>query len=81
VERVKALKSLPGKNLVLWGSITLAQTLMKENLVDEYHLYICPVLTGGGRRLFTEEMKPSALSLSETKYDSSGVVFLRYSAA
>jgi dihydrofolate reductase len=49
---IKKLKQLPGKNIVLWGSISVAQSLMKENLIDEYHVQLCPVLTGGGRSLF-----------------------------
>jgi dihydrofolate reductase len=79
ITRIKALKSLNGKNMVVWGSITLAQMLIKEDLVDEYHLQLCPALTGGGRRLFTGEINPSALSLIDTKQYSNGVVFLNYS--
>jgi dihydrofolate reductase len=52
-EYVRDLKQKSGKNIVLWGSIALSQSLMKENLVDEYHLQVCPTTTGGGRPLFT----------------------------
>jgi dihydrofolate reductase len=44
VIEVKRLKETEGKNIVLWGSISLAQSLIKENLIDEYHLQICPAL-------------------------------------
>ena len=50
---IKKLKALPGKNMVMWGSISLAQSLIKENLIDEYHIQLCPVLTGGGQRSFS----------------------------
>lgn len=54
VAQVRRLKALPGKDLVLWGSVSLAQTLMQADLIDEYHLQLCPTLVGGGRRLFAE---------------------------
>ena len=40
LSNIRKLKSLPGGNLILWGSVTLAQGLMKENLIDEYHLHL-----------------------------------------
>jgi len=52
VHEIRNLKSRPGKNMVLWGSITLAQSLIKENLIDEYHLRVCPTAIGSGRSLF-----------------------------
>jgi dihydrofolate reductase len=75
---IKKLKELPGKNIVLWGSISLTQALMKENLIDEYHIQLCPVLTGGGRALFPEQMKLGKLQLLETGQYNTGVVFLNY---
>ena len=75
---IKKLKSLPGKNMVLWGSISLAQSLMKENLIDEYHIQLCPVLTGGGRSLFEQSMDSLQLYLSEVRQYNTGTVFLNY---
>ncbi len=43
---IRNLKAKLGKNMVLWGSISLAQSLIKENLIDEYHLRICPTAIG-----------------------------------
>ena len=81
VSEIKRLKSLPGKNMVLWGSISLAQSLMKEDLIDEYHLQLCPVLTGGGRTLFTQEMNQKNLQLLDLRQYSTGTVFLNYQPA
>lgn len=67
--------------MVLWGSISLAQSLMKENLIDEYHVQLCPVLTGGGRSLFTEEINPQNLKLAEVRQYNTGTVFLNYQPA
>lgn len=75
---IKKLKSLPGKNMVVWGSISLAQSLMKENLIDEYHIQLCPVLTGGGRSLFSQDMDYHQLRLLETRSYNTGTIFLNY---
>jgi len=75
---IKKLKSLPGKNMVLWGSISLAQSLMNENLIDEYHIQLCPVLTGGGRSLFLHPMNYRQLHLSAIRQYNTGTVFLNY---
>ena len=77
---IKKLKSLPGKNMVMWGSISLAQSLMKENVIDEYHIQLCPVLTGGGRKLFPESLDFSQLKLLEVRQYNTGTVFLNYEA-
>ena len=78
IPAIQQLKSVPGKNIVLWASISLAQSLMKANLIDEYHLFLCPVLTSGGRSLFTEDIHPAALKLSAVRHYETGTVFLNY---
>jgi len=75
---VRRLKEIPGKNIVLWGSISLAQSLMRENLIDEYHIQICPTAVGGGRPFFPQFINYKGFKLVDiTKYDS-GVIFLKY---
>ncbi|MBC7947781.1 MAG: dihydrofolate reductase family protein [Chitinophagaceae bacterium] len=81
VEAIRDLKAQRGKNMVIWGSISLAQSLMNEGLIDEYHMQVCPVLTGGGRRLFTEETKGGDLKLLELRQYDTGTVFLNYQPA
>lgn len=78
IDKVIELKSMPGKDIILWASITIAQQLMKENLIDEYHIHLCPALTGGGRKFFTEEIQPSSLTLINAKPYSSEIVHLHY---
>ena len=80
VEAIQNLKLLPGKNMVVWGSISLAHSLMKENLIDEYHIQLCPTLIGGGRGLFTQETKLHELKLLEVRQYPTGTVFLNYQA-
>jgi dihydrofolate reductase len=78
IDRVNKLKSMPGKDIIVWGSITIAQNLMNENLIDEYHIHLCPTLTAGGRKLFTEELQPPSLTLIDEKRYSSEIVYLHY---
>jgi len=75
---IKKLKLLTGKNMVMWGSISLAQSLMKENLIDEYHIQLCPILTGSGRNLFPQQMNFRQLNLVELRQYNTGTVFLNY---
>ena len=77
-ESIRKLKLLPGKDMVMWGSISLAQSLMNENIIDEYHIQLCPVVTGGGRSLFTQQMNFTKLNLLEVKKYNTGTVFLSY---
>jgi dihydrofolate reductase len=79
-EEVRRLKGEPGKDLVVWGSLSLADSLMRDGLVDEYRLWVCPVLLGRGRRLFEHGLETHWLKRLETKtYD--GVVAVRYEVA
>ena len=78
ITRVNELKSQSAGNMMVWGSISLAQSLLKANLVDEYHIHICPVLTGGGRKLFTEDLQPSSFTLINVKHYGPGIVHLHY---
>ena len=77
-DAIRKLKEQDGKNMVLWDSISLAQQLMKENLIDEYHLQLCPVFTGGGRTLFPEFDAQKKLNLTETRQYNTGTIFLNY---
>ncbi len=77
-EEITRLKRQPGKNMVLWGSMRLAQSLMKEGVIDEYQLRVCPILLGNGRRLFPEHMSTPEMKTLETKTYGSGLVLLRY---
>ena len=64
--------------MVMWGSLSLAQSLMRKDLIDEYHIQICPTLTGGGRPLFTAGMDARDLQLTEVRHYNTGTVFLNY---
>ena len=78
VEEVRRLKDQPGRELQVHGSGDLLQTLMAHDLVDEYRLFVYPVVTGSGRRLFREGGPPRSLELVESTTTSTGVVVATY---
>jgi dihydrofolate reductase len=81
VEETRALKEKPGRDIVVTGSITLCYTLIEAALVDEYRLFVYPVVQGRGRRLFPDGFELPKLELLESKAFASGVTYSRYAAA
>jgi dihydrofolate reductase len=77
-EEIRKLKQQPGEDIRIIGSATLVQSLMKEDLIDEYWLMVHPVVVGRGKRLLNDGMETTGLKLVEAKAFSSGVVLLRY---
>jgi dihydrofolate reductase len=77
-DAVRALKEQPGGDIGIHGSISLAQALLRERLVDELRLVVAPVLAGRGRRLFAEDGALARLELARVEGSASGAVFLRY---
>jgi dihydrofolate reductase len=75
------LKKGDGPELQVHGSGNLIQTLMSHNLVDEYHLWVFPLVIGSGKRLFAEGTIPSALKLIDRKVSTTGVVIGTYRPA
>jgi dihydrofolate reductase len=75
---ISKLKEQPGKNILVAGSGDFAQTLMRENLIDEFQLLVHPLVLGTGKRLFKEGGPKQMLKLSSSQASTSGVVFLRY---
>ena len=75
---VRRLKQENGPELLVRGSGNLAQTLIKEGLVDEYRLWIFPLVLGTGRRLFGPGTSPAGLKLVDSKTSSTGVLMTTY---
>jgi dihydrofolate reductase len=80
-EEVLKLKQQPGGEIQVAGSMTLVNTLLEHDLVDELHLMVFPVVLGRGKRLFSEESKATALQLVESRPVGSGVLVLIYRPA
>ena len=76
-DEIRALKQQPGGDMTL-GGVDLVETFRRLDLVDEYRLYLNPVVVGRGRRLFETADKPTELDLVENRRFGNGVVLLRY---
>lgn len=76
--QIRELQSREGTDIVLTGSISLAQELLTLGMVDELRLFVYPVVVGAGRRLFTEKHQLRDLALVESRAFRGGVVLVRY---
>jgi len=80
-EGVARLKQEDGPELQVHGSGNLIQTLMRNNLVDRYRLWVFPVVIGTGKRLFADGTIPAGLRLVDSKVSTTGVVIGTYEPA
>jgi dihydrofolate reductase len=76
-DQIMDLKAQPGGDLVVGGA-DLAATFMRLDLIDEYRLYVHPVIIGRGKPLFPDSDTKVDLQLAETRTFGNGVVLLRY---
>jgi len=76
-EEIAELKAQPGGDLGLGGA-GLAASFMEQDLVDEYRIYVHPVVLGEGKPLFPVSRTRTELRLVETRTFGNGVVLLRY---
>jgi dihydrofolate reductase len=76
-DEVMELKAQPGGDLVLGGA-NLAATFMRLDLIDEYRLYVHPIVIGQGRPAFPPSDSVTPVRLAETRTFGNGVVLLRY---
>ena len=81
VEQISRLKQEDGPDLQVHGSSRLAQTLISNDLVDEYRLWFFPVLLGSGKRLFGDGVIHAGLRLVDTKTSTTGVIIATYERA
>ena len=81
VDGVRRLKAESGKDLHVIGSGDLVQTLIRNDLIDEYRLMIHPILLGSGARLFREGNPRRPLALIESKTSTTGVLIATYRPA
>ena len=81
VDEIRRLKASDGPVLHIWGSSELLQTLFAADLVDEYRLWVAPVVVGKGKRLFENGVPPRGLSLVATRSTPKGVLINTYRLA
>ncbi|WP_132994255.1 dihydrofolate reductase family protein [Gordonia zhaorongruii] len=78
IDEVGRIKQQPGRDMVATGSISLCHDLIAAGLVDEYRLFIYPVVQGRGRALFPEGHEIPTLELVDHLAFSNGVACMRY---
>ena len=77
-DRINEIKNKDGKNILIFGSPSASHSLIKEGLIDEFWIFVNPVLLGQGIPLFKYITEITPLKLLETKTFSIGVVALHY---
>ena len=80
MDAVRALKAQPGGSIITDGSKQLVHALLKEDLVDELHLLLYPLILGGGKRLLPDGVHATFKLIDVARYQS-GVVGLSYERA
>lgn len=75
---VAPLKETEGGDILVYGSATLAKSLLHHNLVDELRLMVYPVIVGGGLRLFDDEREMKKFQLKQSRAIETGVLILEY---
>ena len=79
-DEIAKLKAKGNKDMYVFGSANLSETLIKENLIDEYRICIAPVITGKGRYLFPKGLPEKNLSLISSQPLMTGGVILKYNS-
>lgn len=78
VEEVRELKKEPGKDIMLYGGAKLVSSFIRENLIDEYHLFINPAIIGKGKTIFSDLKEKMNLKLVKATPSATGIVILHY---
>ena len=81
VDEVRRLKASDGPALHIWGSSELLQTLIAPEVVDEYRIWVFPLVLGEGKRLFENGVPPRGLTLVATASTPMGVLLNTYRPA
>ncbi len=81
VKEVPELKKRFSRELQVHGSAGLLQTLIQNDLIDEYRLFIFPVVLGIGKRLFASGAMPRSLRLVDSRTASTGIIMAVYRPA
>jgi len=81
VADIAALREEEGRDVVMWGSVSLVKALLGEGLIDQLNLMIEPIILGGGKRIFPEDGNARPLRLVDCVTTSTGVQVCTYRPA
>jgi dihydrofolate reductase len=79
-DEITKLKSLDGKDLLVYGGASFDSSLIQEKLIDEFYLFVNPLIMGNGKTIFKDLKEIQKLTLIESKMFDSGLVLLHYEA-
>jgi dihydrofolate reductase len=78
VEEIKELKKEPGKDILIYGGAGIVSAFIRENLIDEYHLFVNPVVIGKGRTIYASVKQNMKLKLLHVTPSATGIVIMAY---
>ncbi len=78
VDEINKLKQQDGQDIIAYGGATFVSALIKNGLIDEYHLFINPAAIGNGMAIFKELESKQALTLVKANTFDCGIVALHY---
>lgn len=81
VEKIKALKEQAGGDIITYGGGKFVSSLMRENLIDEFHLFVNPAILGKGMPIFQEVQSMQKFNLTSSKQFECGIIVLVYKPA
>jgi dihydrofolate reductase len=80
-DNINKRKQQEGKNIIIFGSPSASQSLLNEGLVDEFWLFVNPIILGHGMPLFKDITGTTKLKFVESKTFACGVIALHYAKA
>jgi dihydrofolate reductase len=78
ITKIQALKQQPGNDIIVYGGGQFVSSLIKEQLIDEFHLFINPAIIGKGMPIFQQVNKMQQIEISKTIQFDCGIVLLKY---
>jgi dihydrofolate reductase len=77
-DEITKLKTQNGKDILVYGGASFDSSLIKENLIDEFYLFVNPIVMGNGKAIFKDIKEIQKLTLIESKVFDYGLVLLHY---
>jgi dihydrofolate reductase len=77
-DEITKLKYQRGKDILVYGGASFDSSLIKENLIDEFYLFVNPIVMGNGKTIFKDIKELQKLSLIESKVFDYGLILLQY---
>lgn len=79
-DEITKLKNLDGRDIIVYGGASFDSSLIKEKLIDEFYLFVNPIVMGNGKTIFRDLKETQKLKLIESKVFDCGLVLLHYEA-